>query len=97
VNACVLGDCDYGCPVDDEVFIRVSNSKAFRIAGVGLGSWTGGFEVVGWESHDVGLAIESLSSTGFWIDNALIVCRYVLGANARFPSQPLKSAHCFFY
>jgi hypothetical protein len=75
VNACVLGDCDYGCPIDDMVFLRVSNSKAFRIAGVGLNSWSGSLEVVGWESHDVGLAIESLNSEGFWIDNALIVCR----------------------
>jgi G8 domain len=91
VNACVLGDCDYGCPIDDQVFIRVSNSKAFRIAGVGMGSWTGGLEVLGWESHDVGLAIESLSSAGFWIDSALIVCRYVLGAIARFPGHNLTT------
>jgi hypothetical protein len=75
VNACVLGDCDHGCPIDDLVFLRISNSKAFRIAGVGLNSWSGSLEVVGWESHDVGLAIESLNSEGFWIDNALIVCR----------------------
>lgn len=32
-------------------------------------------EVVNYECHDARLAIESLSSQGFWIDNMLSVCR----------------------
>lgn len=37
-------------------------------------SWTGRIEIIGYESHDTGLALESLSD-GFWLDNALIVCQ----------------------
>jgi hypothetical protein len=77
VNACNIKDwnCkDWGCPVEEKAFLRVTNSKAFLVAGVGLNSWTGTMEIVGWESHDTGLAIESLAES-FWIDKALAVCR----------------------
>lgn len=78
VNACDTPDwnCDWGCPGGDEAYLRITNNKAFLTAGVGLNSWTGTMEIVGWESHDTGLAIESLASS-FWIDKALAVCRYV--------------------
>jgi hypothetical protein len=74
VNACALGDCDYGCPVDDRAFVRMTNSKAFLVAGVGFNSWSGTMELIGWESHDTGLSIESLAEA-FWIDSMLAVCR----------------------
>jgi hypothetical protein len=74
VNACELGNCDWGCPADQRTSIRITNTKAFLTAGVGLNSWSGSMEVIGWESHDTGLALESLSE-GFWLDKALIVCR----------------------
>lgn len=77
VNACALGDCDYGCPVEDRAFIRITNSKTFLVYGVGFNSWSGAMEVVGWESHDTGLSLESLAEA-FWIDNALAVCRFVI-------------------
>jgi hypothetical protein len=75
VNACALSNCDWGCPAEERAFLRITNSKAFLAAGVGLNSWTGTMEVVGWESHDTGLSIESLAEA-FWIDKALFVCRY---------------------
>lgn len=74
----MLNNCDWGCPDEERAAIRITNSKAFLVAGVGLNSWTGVMEVVGWESHDTGLAIESLSNGGFWIDRALAVCRFVV-------------------
>jgi hypothetical protein len=74
VNACALGNCDYGCPVEKRAFIRITNTKAFLASGVGLNSWTGAMEVVGYEAHDTGLTLESLA-TAFWIDKALMVCR----------------------
>jgi hypothetical protein len=76
VNACELGNCDWGCPADQRTSIRITNTKAFLAAGVGLNSWTGSIEIIGWESHDTGLALESLSD-GFWLDKALVVCRQV--------------------
>lgn len=77
VNPCELGECDNGCPVDQRTFVRMSNSKAFQVAGVGFNSWSGPMEILGWETHDTGLSIESRSES-FWIDNMLAVCRYVL-------------------
>jgi hypothetical protein len=77
VNACDLEywNCvDWGCPLEHQAYIRITNTKAFLTAGVGLNSWTGTMEVVGWESHDTGLAMESLASS-FWIDKMLAVCR----------------------
>ena len=74
VNACALGDCAYGCPQYDTVPIRLTNSKVFLVSSVGLNSWTGRIEVVGYEAHDVALMLEALSD-GFWLDNALVACR----------------------
>lgn len=31
--------------------------------------------VMGWETHDVSLSLESLSGGGFWITDMLSVCR----------------------
>ena len=67
-------NCGRGCPQGDEAFLHITNSKTFLAAGVGLNSWTGTMEIVGWESHDTGLALESLAKS-FWIDKALVVCR----------------------
>jgi hypothetical protein len=52
----------------------MSNSKAFLTPGVGLNSWFGNMEILGFESHDAGLSINSLSP-GFWLQNLLAVCR----------------------
>ena len=45
---------------------------------VGLNSWSGEMEIVGFESHDNGLSMESLASW-FYIEKLLAVCRYVKG------------------
>ena len=71
-NTCASTD-DY-CQPKDRLWVRMTNSKAYLNAGVGLNSWSGRMELVGFESHDNGLAVESLSG-GFWIDNMLAVCR----------------------
>jgi hypothetical protein len=46
----------------------------FLTPSTGLNSWSGRMEILGYESHDVGLSLESLES-GFWIDNMLAQCR----------------------
>lgn len=53
---------------------RITNSKAFLVAGVGIGSWSGGMEVLSYECHDCGLAAEALVD-GFWIDDMVAACR----------------------
>ena len=67
-------NCLGWCDPKDQLWVRVTNSKAFLSAGVGLNSWSGRMEIVGFESHDNGLSIQALES-GFWIDNMLAVCR----------------------
>jgi hypothetical protein len=57
--------------------IQLKNSKVFLVSGVGLNSWSGTFDILGYESHDTGLALESISD-GFWVHNMLAVCRYVV-------------------
>jgi hypothetical protein len=74
VNACALGDCAYGCPAYDMVPIRLTNSKTFLVSSVGLNSWTGRIEIIGYEAHDVALMMEALSD-GFWLDQGLVTCR----------------------
>jgi len=74
-NVCAsVGDCVYGCPQYEVSSVRLTNTKTFLVSSVGLNSWSGRMEVIGYESHDVALMMESLSD-GFWIDNALSVCR----------------------
>jgi hypothetical protein len=50
------------------------NSKVFQVANVGINSWSGRMEVIGYETHDVGLALEALES-GFWVTEMLAECR----------------------
>jgi hypothetical protein len=88
VNKCETeGGCDDYCSPAEQDWLRVSNTKAFLVAGVGLGSWSGRMDVVGFECHDCGLSLESLSDGGFWINKMLTVCRtkspIVLPENAR--------------
>jgi hypothetical protein len=52
----------------------VTNSKVFLTPNVGIGSWSGRMDVVKYEAHDVGLALEALVS-GFWIDQMAVSCR----------------------
>ena len=74
INACEDND-NCRCPDEDKQFLNMTNSKAFLTSGVGFNSWSGTMNVEGWESHDTGLSIESLSGGGFWITNMLAVCR----------------------
>jgi len=68
------GSCFGWCSAQDKLWVRLTNTKSYLNAGVGLNSWSGRMEIIGFESHDVGLAIEALES-GFWIDDMLAVCR----------------------
>lgn len=65
---------DKYCNPKDRLWLRLTNTKSYLNAGVGLSSWTGRMELVGFESHDNGLSVEALSD-GFWIDDMLAVCR----------------------
>jgi hypothetical protein len=75
VNKCVThNNCDAYCQPEDQGWLQVSNSKAYLAPAVGFGSWSGRMEILGYECHDCGLSLESLSD-GFWINNLLSVCR----------------------
>ena len=63
---------------------RITNSKVFLVANAGLNSWSGRMEVVKYETHDVGLALEALVA-GFWIDQMVAVCR--TGELLKLPAQ----------
>lgn len=82
INACE-DHCSWGCPDHEFSWLRMTNTKAFLSAGVGINSWSGRIEVEFYESHDNRLAIESLSS-GFWLNNMLAVCR--TGTSLALPS-----------
>eukprot|EP00934_Nitzschia_sp_Nitz4_P002884 Nitzschia sp. Nitz4//scaffold35_size145790//102540//106801//NITZ4_003043-RA/size145790-augustus-gene-0.122-mRNA-1//1//CDS//3329549163//2874//frame0 len=69
-NPCLEGQTDYSCTG----FNRISNSKVYQVANVGVESWTGRLEVVNYESHDIGLSLEGLE-WGFWIDKMYVTCR----------------------
>lgn len=73
-DLCAEGNCGGWCAEHEKLWVRMTNTKAFLAPNVGLGSWSGRMEIVGFEAHDVGLAIEALEA-GFWIDNMLAVCR----------------------
>ena len=71
------GDCD-------RTENHITNSKAFMVANVGIGSWSGRMDVVKYEAHDTGLAIEALES-GFYIDQMSVACR--TGELLKLPEQ----------
>ena len=73
-DLCAAGDCSAYCLDYNQLWIRMTNTKSFLASGVGFNSWSGRMEVIGYEAHDVGLALEALAA-GFWIDNMLTVCR----------------------
>ena len=73
-DLCSDGVCGGWCAEYDKLWIRMTNTKAFLAPSVGLNSWSGRMEIVGFEAHDVGLSLEALEA-GFWIDNMLVVCR----------------------
>lgn len=81
---CAAGNCNGYCQPEDQSWIRITNSKAFLVPSVGLNSWSGRMEVIKYEAHDVGLALEALES-GFWIDQMLVVCR--TGESWQLPSN----------
>jgi hypothetical protein len=93
VNKCETeGNCDEYCSPAEHNWITITNTKAFLVAGVGFGSWSGRMEVIGFECHDCGLSLESLSDGGFWVHEMLNVCRtktaIALPANARATNIP---------
>eukprot|EP00934_Nitzschia_sp_Nitz4_P002604 Nitzschia sp. Nitz4//scaffold396_size11502//5699//11254//NITZ4_009037-RA/size11502-snap-gene-0.7-mRNA-1//-1//CDS//3329550271//2594//frame0 len=58
----------------ESTFSVISNSRVYQAGNVGFGSWSGSMEVHGYESHDSGMAFETLAG-GFWVDNMHVVCR----------------------
>jgi hypothetical protein len=70
-NPCIDDEDTAKC---EAAWNRITNSKTFLVANVGIGSWSGRMEVIDYECHDVGLALEALVN-GFWIDNMLVACR----------------------
>jgi hypothetical protein len=75
VNKCIQSnDCSSFCQPEEQAWLQVTNTKSFLAPGIGFGSWSGHMEVLGYECHDCGLSLESLSD-GFWINNLLSVCR----------------------
>jgi hypothetical protein len=75
VDKCKSGNCGAFCKRDEQGWMKVSNSKAFLIANVGLGSWSGRLDILGYECHDCGMSMEALSSDGFFAQNVLVQCR----------------------
>ena len=76
VDKCLTSaGCGSFCREWEQAWMRVSNSKAFLTPGVGLNSWSGRLDVVGFECHDCGLAMAALSSDGFSAHNVLAACR----------------------
>jgi hypothetical protein len=75
VDKCSHGDCGAFCKRSEQGWMKISNSKAFLIANVGLGSWSGRVEIHGYECHDCGMSMEALSSDGFFAQNVLVQCR----------------------
>jgi hypothetical protein len=52
----------------------MTNTKAFLAAGTGFNSWNGEMEIIGYESYDAALSLESLASW-FYMEKLLAVCR----------------------
>jgi len=71
---CPTGNCFGWCEEGDRLWVKVTNTKTYLAAGAGLNSWSGRMEIIGYESHDTGMALQALEA-GFWIDNLLAVCR----------------------
>jgi len=80
---CAAGNCNGYCQPTDQAWNLLEQNKAFLTPGPGMNSWSGRAEIVGYETHDVGLALEALES-GFWISDLLAVCRS--GTPLVFPS-----------
>ena len=80
-DTCNANPCDYPggcaalCQPWDQAWAKVTNSKSFLVAGIGLGSWGGRVDVVGFECHDCGLSIMGQTTDGFSVRNLLGVCR----------------------
>jgi hypothetical protein len=87
VNKCLWQvGCDGFCLPWELEWVKVSNTKAFLVAGIGFSSWNGRMELRGYECHDCGLSLQALSH-GFWANDMLATCRtnlpIVLPANAK--------------
>jgi len=78
VDKCKTGhknNCREYCQPYEQAWLKMTNTKAFLVAGVGLNSWNGRTEIIGYECHDCGLFLEALSTDGFWGHDMLGVCR----------------------
>jgi G8 domain len=96
-DLCLTGSCGGNCEPKEQLWLRLTNTKAFLVPSVGLSSWSGRMEIVGFEAHDVGLSIEALAA-GFWIDDMLAVCR--TGSDLALPPGASASSipgHGFFW
>lgn len=88
VDKCATGSCDTWCQESEWAWNRITNSKAYAIAGAGMNSWTGRIEVLSIETHDVGLSLEALEA-GVWIDRLLATCR--TGEDLAMPREAVAS------
>lgn len=97
IDMCQNGGCGNYCQSYNKAWNKISNSKVFLVPSTGMNSWSGRAEILGFEAHDVGLGIESLSG-GFGIDNFLVECRsgetWVMPPDAYVSSVP---ANGFFW
>jgi len=74
VDQCATGDCNKWCSSENQAYNRMTNTKAYLVPSVGLNSWSGRMEIIGFEGHDVGLGLEALES-GFYVTDMLVECR----------------------
>jgi len=67
-------DCSAPCDNESKARLPVKNSKVFLVPSIGIVSWSGRLEILGYETHDVGLPVMVFENR-FWVDNMLAVCR----------------------
>jgi hypothetical protein len=67
--------CGSYCSQSQQAWMSVSNTKAFLTPGIGLNSWGGRIDVVGFECHDCGLSIQAQATDGFSAHDVLVACR----------------------
>ena len=62
------------CAPKDQLWMKFTNTKVYLTPAAAIQSWSGRLEVVGYETHDVGRAL-NIYANDFWVDNMLAVCR----------------------
>ncbi|KAI2493236.1 hypothetical protein MHU86_21310 [Fragilaria crotonensis] len=80
-STCLLDKCQSSagcgsfCTQWQQAWMRVSNNKAFLTPSIGLNSWGGRLDVVGFECHDCGLCMQAQATDGFSAHDVLVACR----------------------